>query len=79
MSSGLVLADLPDVLAGAGELLAGGGAVVAGDGAVGVLLVGAGMAGDGALVDGAPGGGTLVCWSFLPHALSISRPARVAQ
>lgn len=77
--AGFVLADLLDVDAGAGALLAGGGAEPVGAGAVGVVDVGAGIAGEGALAAGAPCGGVLASWPLLPHALSISRPARVVQ
>ncbi|RDI97175.1 hypothetical protein DVT68_17585 [Dyella solisilvae] len=57
------------VLAGAGVVAAGAGAAVAGV---------AGAAGAGAVAAGAAGAEVDSC-SFLPHALSISRPARVAQ
>src|SRR5579859_5079411 len=69
-SAGLRLADLPEVPAGAGAVLAGGGVIG--------VAAGAGAAGAGALVAGVVGGVLDSC-SFLPHALSISRPARVAQ
>jgi len=57
----------------AGDVEPGAGAVVAGGGVAG----GAGTAGAGALVGA--GGGLAGSCPPLPHALSISRPARVAQ
>ncbi|WP_232821133.1 hypothetical protein [Dyella sp. C11] len=72
----LTLADLPVVSAGAGAVLAGVGALAGG--ITGADVVGAGTAGAGALVAGVVGV-VLEASSFLPHALSTSSPARVAQ
>jgi hypothetical protein len=76
MSRGGVLAAWPELLVGAG-VLAGG----AGCGGADWVAAGGGMAGEGAgaLAGGAGDAGGVDSWSFLPHALSISKPARVAQ
>ncbi len=71
------LADLAVVWAGAGAVLVGEGALPGGAG-VGAVAEGAGAAGAGALEVGAVGVVLEASW-FLPHALSTSRPARVAQ
>ncbi|GAB2803442.1 hypothetical protein GCM10027021_29400 [Dyella kyungheensis] len=70
------LADLAVVCTGAGAVLVGDGALCGG--LIGAVDGGAGAAGAGALVAGDVGVVLEASW-FLPHALSTSSPARVAQ